>query len=309
VLGFQGTTGVGVMGLSLNGTGVNGISMTNATGVKGVSNTGASSTDDGSGSGFGVHGKSNSGSGVKGEAASGNGVLGQSTSGAGLRGVSASFVGIVGISTSSHGLYGSSNAGAGSFGIVAENLGANGPGLLVTGTTPSQVFGGLQVFGAKNAVLKMQDGSFASVYCQESPEPYFEDFGKAQVVGGVASVALEREFASLVAGGEYHVFTEAEGDTRGLFVSRKGPGGFEVREVQGGTGNVAFSYRIVTRRKDIEGRRFARVSVEAAQKVAGVRAALAAMPAAGAASPSAPVPTQVVTVGPGATVERPGAGR
>src|SRR5207247_163732 len=83
------------------------------------------------------------------------------------------------------------------------------------------VTGSLQVAGAKNAVIKMQDGSSAVVYCQESPEPYFEDFGEARLVNGVAQVTLEAEFASLVAGGKYMVFPVAEGEVRGLFVSRK----------------------------------------------------------------------------------------
>ena len=52
-----------------------------------------------------------------------------------------------------------------------------------------------------------------------------------------------------------------EGDCRGLYV-RKSGASFEVRELAGGTSNVAFSYRIVGRRKDIRGhRRFAKIDV------------------------------------------------
>jgi hypothetical protein len=120
----------------------------------------------------------------------------------------------------------------------------------------------------------MPDGTTASVYCQESPEPYFEDFGRAQLLGGVANVALEREFAALVAGGDYMVFLTPEGDTRGLCVSQRGPGAFQVRELQGGTGSVSFTYRIVTRRKDIPGLRFARVTDEVGKTLAATRAAL-----------------------------------
>jgi hypothetical protein len=334
--------GLGVLGeasasnLSVPGIGVKGVSSANNTGVKGLSNA-TNFTADGTGSGIGVHGKSGSGSGVRGESTSGPGVSGQSVSQAGVdgvstnslgvRGTSTNFVGIVGISTNSHGLYGSTSSGVNGYGIVAENLGANGKGMLVNGSAPSQIFGGLQVFGPKNAVLKMQDGTFASVYCQESPEPYFEDFGRAQLLGGVVNVPLEREFATLVGGGEYHVFTEPEGDTRGLFVSRRTPGGFEVREIGGGSGSVPFSYRVVTRRKDIEGKRFARVSTEAAEKVAGVRAVLAAMgtprassgPSAGQSSPSPtqqpvsptdnmPFSTPSVPSGSGSTILPPSAG-
>jgi hypothetical protein len=215
------------------GFGVRGVHNNNGTAIKGVSNN-VSTSADGTGSGIGVHGKSYGGPGVKGESTDAPGVLGvslnqpgidgTSTNSLGIRGTSTNFVGIVGISTNSHGLYGSTNAGPNGFGIVAENFGGNGRGMLVTGGSPSQIYGGLQVFGAKNAVLKMQDGSFASVYCQESPEPYFEDFGRAQLAGGVANIALEREFATLVAGGDYMVTLTPEGPSW-LYVSRRGPNG------------------------------------------------------------------------------------
>jgi hypothetical protein len=47
-----------------------------------------------------------------------------------------------------------------------------------------------------------------------------------------------------------------------------------VREVQGGTANVPFTYRIVTKRKDVEGKRFARVGGDGAKSVAVARAGL-----------------------------------
>jgi hypothetical protein len=59
---------------------------------------------------------------------------------------------------------------------------------------------------------------------------------------------------------DYRVFLTPEGDCRGLFVRRKTAANFEVRELMGGKSNVAFSYRIVGRRKDIKGhRRFAKI--------------------------------------------------
>jgi len=54
---------------------------------------------------------------------------------------------------------------------------------------------------------------------------------------------------------EYHVFLTPLADSQGLYVSSQGSSGFEVREQQGGTSNLAFSYRVVARRKGIEGRR------------------------------------------------------
>ena len=48
----------------------------------------------------------------------------------------------------------------------------------------------------------------------------------------------------------------------GLYVRRKGANNFEVRELMGGKSSIAFSYRIVGRRKDIkQPRRFAKVDM------------------------------------------------
>jgi hypothetical protein len=287
--------GIGVLGTSVASFGVNGVNGNNGIGIKGVSNSGGNVIADGNGNGIGVQGKSTGGPGVKGESVNAPGVEGISTNGLGVRAVSTNFVGIVGISTANHGLYGSTSSAAAA-GFVGENLAPGGLAGYFAGNV--QITGALMVGGAKNAVIKMQDGTTAAVYCQESPEPYFEDFGKAQLVGGVANVALEREFASLIAGGEYMVFPVPEGDTRGLYVSRKGPGGFEVREQQGGTSSVAFTYRVVTRRKDIEGRRFARVVDNVGPSLAASRAALGVtgQPPAGPTAPSPVVPPTIVPV-------------
>jgi len=60
---------------------------------------------------------------------------------------------------------------------------------------------------------------------------------------------------------DYKVFVTPEGDCRGLYV-RKSAASFEVRELGGGMSNVAFSYRIIGRRKDIRGhQRFAKINV------------------------------------------------
>jgi len=50
----------------------------------------------------------------------------------------------------------------------------------------------------------------------------------------------------------YHVFLTPEGDCNGLYVTAKRPTSFEVRELQGGMSSIAFSYRIVAKRKGYE---------------------------------------------------------
>jgi hypothetical protein len=108
--------------------------------------------------------------------------------------------------------------------------------------------------------MAFPDGTQRALYCMESPELWFEDFGTAKLKNGGAVVKLEANFASVIRRGDYRVFVTLEGDCRGLYVRRKGGASFEVRELAGGKSSVAFSYRIVGRRKDVRSqRRFAKV--------------------------------------------------
>jgi hypothetical protein len=73
-------------------------------------------------------------------------------------------------------------------------------------------------------------------------------------------VRIDADFARVIRLNDYHVFLTSRGDCRGLYVRRQGGASFEVREHAGGKSNVAFSYRIVGRRKDIKGHsRFAKI--------------------------------------------------
>jgi hypothetical protein len=93
----------------------------------------------------------------------------------------------------------------------------------------------------------------------ESPEAWFEDFGRGRLVRGKARVRLDPMFAGVVRTGAYHVFLTSEGESQGLYVRRRTRAGFEVWERGGGKSGVGFSYRVVAKRKDIPGRRFEKV--------------------------------------------------
>jgi hypothetical protein len=87
-----------------------------------------------------------------------------------------------------------------------------------------------------------------------------EDFGAAKLEVGRAVVKLDIDFAKVVTLNEYHVFVTPSDDCRGLCVRNKTATSFEVCELAGGKSSVAFSYRIVARRKDIkEHQRFAKI--------------------------------------------------
>ena len=86
---------------------------------------------------------------------------------------------------------------------------------------------------------------------------------------------LEPEFASIVKRDDYMVFVTPGGDAS-LYIGSQNANGFEVRETNAGKSNVPFTYRVVARRKDIEGKRLARLDPRVKQNLARMRAESAA---------------------------------
>jgi hypothetical protein len=151
-------------------------------------------------------------------------------------------------------------------GGIVPFAGAFRGAVLIEGNTSMErdafVRGDLTVLGFKSAAVRLPDGSYRALYAVESPENWFEDFGRAELVRGQARVEFPADFADLARpSDDYHVFLTAEGDTQGLFVAARTESGFEVREQQGGNNSLSFSYRIVVRRPDIEPRRLAPVDI------------------------------------------------
>ena len=229
--------------------------------------------------------------GVLGVNNTGTGVLGVSDSGIAVRGEIPSTsndntIAIYGLNNSTYG-----NSGAGGFGVYG--LSARGHGLVgataaaggaaVVGATngvagayaaafygPVVVSGDFIVLGAKSAAVSDRDGTLRRLYCVESPESWFEDFGRGELVEGRAEVTIEPGFASVAAMDDYHVFLTGYDNDNVLHVTGRTARGFTVeanaalaalqgrdRCDLGGT----FSWRVVARRKDIAGERLARVTV------------------------------------------------
>jgi hypothetical protein len=223
---------------------------------------------------------------------SGNGVWGRSPEANGVQGVSASH--------DASGVYGQNNAGGWGVagrtlnsqdgtraGVLGESVGAhpsghasgvfgyseNGyGGVFITRQAGSNVpwanSGGIRVVGEivktdgeYSEALPHPDGSRRLLYAPLSPESWYEDFGRAQLVEGAAEVALDGDFAAVLGidDGDYHVFLTPEGETRGLYVSNRDARAFTVLEQNGRTSNISFSYRIVTRNKHRQPERLARL--------------------------------------------------
>jgi len=293
------TNGVSGQSVSPNGTGVAGFATSTTGSTNGVYGQNSSPNGNGvagfanatTGFNNGVNGAtlSNEGAGVSGNAysTSGNpvGVFGASTGangGIGVWGVS--------LATSGYniGVRGdlevpNSSGAAGLFlafsptSVAGQFTNFSGQGLLLQGLsgpfngTQKEVFsvdvngnlqisGNLTVNGTKSSTAKLQNGREVALYAVESPENWFEDFGSAELRSGVAWVPLDALFGEATnAAVTYHVFLTPNGDSNGLYVARKTPAGFEVREHGGSDSNVPFDYRIVVRRRGYEAIRMAEV--------------------------------------------------
>jgi hypothetical protein len=163
------------------------------------------------------------------------------------------------------GVYGSattSGAGGSKYGVsgTATGLGSNYGvrGYASGGTTNYGVYysGGLGGSGSKSCVVKTSQGP-TLLYCQESPENWFEDFGEGTLVNGQTHIELDALFLETVtinAANPMKVFVQLEGDCNGVYVS-KGITGFDVIELKSGASNVPFSYRVVAKREGFEDRR------------------------------------------------------
>jgi len=119
--------------------------------------------------------------------------------------------------------------------------------------------GDLDCSGTKNAVVPIDAGKRkVALSAIESPQNWFEDFGSAKLVNGVAVITLDPDFIQTVNTGiDYKVFPVPNDECRGLYVTHKTAISFEVRELGGGGSNVSFDYRITALRQHYETVRFA----------------------------------------------------
>jgi len=177
--------------------------------------------------------------------------------------------GVYGISAKGHGLVGAVGTAGAAAVVGAVNGVANSYAGAFYG--PVLVFGNFTVMGgAKSAAVPHPDGTHRRLYCMESPESWFEDFGTGQLECGRAEIAIDPDFAALVDLADYRVFLTEEDTHQHLIVTGRTSSGFAVEadlEMAALKGrretdlNGAFSWRIVARRKDIKGERLETVPV------------------------------------------------
>jgi hypothetical protein len=197
---------------------------------------------------------------------------------AGVVGTADGHPGVIGTSNKLMGVYGFSTGNAG---VVGQTANPNSFAGFFQGNVV--VTGNLTVNGTKSAAVPFPDGSQRTLYCMESPELWFEDFGTAKLKRGRAVVKIDPDFAKVIKRGDYRVFVTPEGECRGLYVRRKRAASFEIRELAGGASSIAFAYRIVGRRKDVRHhRRFAKIDTRLSLPAAATRAARKHVPTSSA---------------------------
>ena len=217
-------------------------------------------------------------------ASGGVGVYGSSTSGYGVYGTSMVSAGVYGIGT-----------GAGSYGVLATASASSTAGVYATSSTPNtpafyavnfaapnppnsnagffigQVYinGPLVIAGgAKSAAVPHPDGSHRLLYCVESPESWFEDFGEGTITAGKAEVKLDPDFAAVVNTAKLHVFLTPHDEGHNLHLTARGAAGFSVAASATGEAlakgkkasdvSGTFTYRVVAKRKDVVAPRLAK---------------------------------------------------
>jgi hypothetical protein len=179
---------------------------------------------------------------------------------------------IYGLSANGHGLVGATAAAGGAAVVGATNGVAGAYAGAFYG--PLIVGGNFTVFGgAKSAAVPHPDGSHRRLYCVESPESWFEDFGSGTLTCGEAVVPLDHDFAAVVDTSQYHVFLTGCDGLSDLSACERTSKGFRVKATTG-AGDGTFSWRVVAKRKDIAAPRFETVEIPKAPPLPDVPASV-----------------------------------
>ncbi len=191
-------------------------------------------------------------SGVSGYTSSGNsGVTGVSVAGNAVMG-NGGYGGVIGYGQA----YGAGGSdGLGDEGIIGVNEGFNIGGYFTDqgGDIAYVAYAGYGILsgGVKSTMVKDENNQNRVMYCNESPEVKFEDYGEGQLVNGKAHITLDPLLARNVTISQKHplqAFVQLEGDCNGVYVTNKSVSGFDVVELNHGTSNTSFSWHIVANR-------------------------------------------------------------
>lgn len=135
------------------------------------------------------------------------------------------------------------NVGAASMNTVTWTVGSGAGTLTINGN--------FSVVGSKFRAALGRDGRRRLFSALESTEPYFEDFGRGELIDGEARVQIPEDFANHVdTEDEYYVFLTPESDAA-LYIANRTNHYFTVRALNGDA-EAFFAWRIVARQGDME---------------------------------------------------------
>ncbi|MGI8857334.1 MAG: hypothetical protein ACR2JW_16445 [Thermomicrobiales bacterium] len=222
--------------------------------------------------------------GVYGSASDGTGVAGTSITGSGVAGGSGSAT----PGTAGGFFYTTANSGSGVVGQCFNPGGgaaafvgaANAPNyaafftgdVVVTGNFVVASINGHATGGGKSAAVQHPlTKDTRLVYCVESPDAWFEDFGEGTLVNGKAEVKVDPQFMALIHTDSYHVFLTPHDAEHHLAVPARAGQGFTVA-ASPSTEAVAkgkkaadlsgtFSWRVVGKRSDTKLERLAKYTM------------------------------------------------
>ncbi|TAL50115.1 hypothetical protein EPN81_03795 [Patescibacteria group bacterium] len=131
------------------------------------------------------------------------------------------------------------------YGVHGESKSAAGYGVYSVGD--------LGVTGDKSAIVYTESQGPSKMYAVEATETWFEDFGFGQLQNGYAKISFDPLYLETVmidSAHPYHVFLQSYDALTGSSLTvRKGQGFIEVVDTVNLQSSVAFSYRVVAKRK------------------------------------------------------------
>jgi len=129
---------------------------------------------------------------------------------------------------------------------IGMKEGANNDG---TGGTNYKILGN----GTVSTLIHDSQGTPRIMFTPESPEIVFQDYGIGRLVNGEVRINLDpvlKNSLHIDRNNPLKVFVTLEGDCNGVFITNKSADGFTVKELNNGTSNVSFSWKIVANRAD-----------------------------------------------------------
>ncbi|MDD3877436.1 MAG: hypothetical protein PHT69_12510 [Bacteroidales bacterium] len=107
--------------------------------------------------------------------------------------------------------------------------------------------------GTASSIVSTPNNDKVIMYCPETPDILFMDYGVGQLVNGRARIDLDPIYSHNIFVDENNpimVFIQLEGQCNGVYTSNKSKTGFDVIELNNGQSDASFSWSVVAQRAD-----------------------------------------------------------